>query len=61
MNTTVFATLAADSAAGAVDSVFPALQVLGATVCAGVATVLVWGWPRKVSGPSGPLDLTLFD
>lgn len=50
MNTTTFVNLAAEPAAAVVDSVFPTLQVLGATVCAGLATVLVWGWPRKVSG-----------
>ena len=49
MNTTTFVNLAADPAAAAADAVFPTLQVMGATVCAGLATVLVWGWPRKVS------------
>lgn len=49
MNTTTFVNLAADPAAAAAEAVFPTLQVLGATVCAGLATVLVWGWPRKVS------------
>lgn len=51
MNATTFATLATDpSATAAVASgAFPTLHLLGATACAGLATVLFAAWPSKVS------------